>query len=45
MMKLLSLEKFDAVCNLAAQSWCYDIVITNPDVYMQSNIIGFMNIH
>ena len=43
MMKLFKSEKFDAVCNLAAQAGVR-YSLTNPDVYMQSNIIGFMNI-
>ena len=43
MMKLFESEKFDAVCNLAAQAGVR-YSLTNPDVYMQSNIIGFMNI-
>ena len=40
MMKLFESEKFDAVCNLAAQAGVR-YSLTNPDVYMQSNIIGF----
>jgi UDP-glucuronate 4-epimerase len=36
-------EKFDAVCNLAAQAGVR-YSITNPDVYIKSNIVGFMNI-
>lgn len=36
-------EKFDAVINLAAQAGVR-YSITNPDVYIQSNIIGFFNI-
>src|SRR5574344_925915 len=43
MMKLFESEKFDAVCNLSAQAGVR-YSLTNPDVYMQSNIIGFMNI-
>jgi UDP-glucuronate 4-epimerase len=43
MMKLFEQEKFDAVCNLAAQAGVR-YSLTNPDVYMDSNIIGFMNI-
>lgn len=43
MMKLFKEEKFDAVCNLAAQAGVR-YSLTNPDVYMDSNIIGFMNI-
>ncbi len=36
-------EKFDAVCNLAAQAGVR-YSIENPDAYIHSNIIGFMNI-
>ena len=43
MMKLFKEEKFDAVCNLAAQAGVR-YSLTNPDAYMDSNIIGFMNI-
>ncbi len=43
MMKLFEEEKFDAVCNLAAQAGVR-YSLTNPDAYMGSNIIGFMNI-
>lgn len=43
MMKLFADEKFDAVCNLAAQAGVR-YSLTNPDAYMGSNIIGFMNI-
>jgi len=43
MMKLFEDEKFDAVCNLAAQAGVR-YSLTNPDAYMDSNIIGFMNI-
>ncbi len=43
MMKLFETEKFDAVCNLAAQAGVR-YSLTNPDVYMDSNIIGVMNI-
>lgn len=43
MMKLFKEEKFDAVCNLAAQAGVR-YSLTNPDSYMDSNIIGFMNI-
>jgi UDP-glucuronate 4-epimerase len=40
---LFETEKFDAVCNLAAQAGVrYSLV--NPDAYIQSNIIGFINI-
>ena len=43
MDKLFKTEKFDAVCNLAAQAGVR-YSLTNPDAYMGSNIIGFMNI-
>ena len=43
MMALFESEKFDAVCNLAAQAGVR-YSLTNPDAYMSSNIIGFMNI-
>ncbi|CAM1373386.1 Protein CapI [Tenacibaculum litopenaei] len=36
-------ESFDVVCNLAAQAGVR-YSIENPDVYVQSNIVGFMNI-
>ena len=42
-MKLFETEKFDAVCNLAAQAGVR-YSLTNPDAYIDSNIIGFMNI-
>jgi UDP-glucuronate 4-epimerase len=43
MVELFKAEKFDAVCNLAAQAGVR-YSLTNPDAYMGSNIIGFMNI-
>lgn len=43
MMQLFEQEEFDAVCNLAAQAGVR-YSLTNPDAYMDSNIIGFMNI-
>jgi UDP-glucuronate 4-epimerase len=43
MQKLFETQKFDAVCNLAAQAGVR-YSLTNPDAYMGSNIIGFMNI-
>lgn len=43
MMRLFESEGFDAVCNLAAQAGVR-YSLTNPDAYMDSNIIGFMNI-
>ena len=36
-------EKFDIVCNLAAQAGVR-YSIENPDAYIQSNIVGFLNI-
>jgi UDP-glucuronate 4-epimerase len=36
-------NKFDAVCNLAAQAGVR-YSLTNPDVYIDSNIKGFLNI-
>ncbi len=41
--KLFEKEQFDAVCNLAAQAGVR-YSLTNPDAYIQSNIIGFINI-
>lgn len=43
MEKLFATEQFDAVCNLAAQAGVR-YSIENPDAYIHSNIIGFMNI-
>jgi len=40
---LFSIEKFDRVINLAAQAGVR-YSITNPDAYIQSNIVGFINI-
>lgn len=42
-LKTFELERFDAVINLAAQAGVR-YSITNPDVYMESNVIGFYNI-
>jgi len=42
-MKLFKKEAFDAVCNLAAQAGVR-YSLTNPDAYIQSNIVGFMNL-
>ena len=40
---LFKKEKFDAVCNLAAQAGVrYSLI--NPDAYINSNIVGFINI-
>src|SRR3990167_10730560 len=36
-------KAFDAVCNLAAQA-CVRYSIENPHAYIQSNIVGFLNI-
>jgi nucleoside-diphosphate-sugar epimerase len=41
--RLFSDYSFDIVVNLAAQTGVRNS-ITNPDVYIQSNIIGFYNI-
>ena len=42
-MKLFEEQKFDAVCNLAAQAGVrYSLI--NPDAYIQSNIVGFANL-
>jgi len=43
LMTLFKEQQFDAVCNLAAQAGVR-YSLTNPDAYMDSNIIGFMNI-
>ena len=40
---LFKIQKFDAVCNLAAQAGVR-YSIENPDAYISSNIVGFMNI-
>jgi len=41
--KLFEFENFDAVCNLAAQAGVR-YSIENPHAYIQSNVVGFMNI-
>lgn len=41
--KLFAAEKFDKVVNLAAQAGVR-YSITNPYTYMQSNMVGFLNI-
>ncbi|KIM09980.1 MAG: capsule biosynthesis protein CapI [Sulfurovum sp. FS06-10] len=41
--ELFAVEKFDAVCNLAAQAGVR-YSLTNPQAYIDSNIIGFINI-
>ena len=43
LFKLFKEEKFDKVCNLAAQAGVR-YSFTNPDAYIQSNIVGHMNI-
>lgn len=40
---LFASQKFDKVCNLAAQAGVR-YSLTNPDVYVSSNIAGFLNI-
>jgi len=42
-ISLFATEKFDKVCNLAAQAGVR-YSLTNPDVYINSNITGFLNI-
>jgi UDP-glucuronate 4-epimerase len=41
--KVFEVGHFDAVCNLAAQAGVR-YSLTNPEAYIQSNIIGFLNI-
>ena len=41
--RIFSEQSFDKVCNLAAQAGVR-YSLTNPDAYIQSNIVGFMNI-
>jgi len=41
--ELFATEKFDAVCNLAAQAGVR-YSLSNPDAYISSNIVGFVNI-
>jgi len=43
LFKLFETEKFDKVCNLAAQAGVR-YSLTNPDAYINSNIVGHMNI-
>ena len=43
LFSLFKEKNFDIVCNLAAQAGVR-YSIENPDVYIQSNIIGFLNI-
>jgi UDP-glucuronate 4-epimerase len=41
--QLFETEKFDCVCNLAAQAGVR-YSIENPHAYIQSNVVGFMNV-
>ena len=41
--KIFETEKFDAVCNLAAQAGVR-YSLENPHAYIQSNVVGFLNI-
>lgn len=41
--KIFKNERFDGVCNLAAQAGVR-YSLTNPDAYVESNIVGFLNI-
>ncbi|MCJ8325307.1 MAG: NAD-dependent epimerase [Rhizobiales bacterium] len=41
--KIFEIEKFDKVCHLAAQAGVR-YSIENPNVYIQSNVVGFLNI-
>ena len=43
LLKLFLNEKIDIVCNLAAQAGVR-YSLSNPDTYIQSNIVGFLNI-
>ncbi|MDC0115754.1 NAD-dependent epimerase [Methylophilaceae bacterium] len=43
MMQLFAEQQFDAVCNLAAQAGVR-YSLTNPDAYIESNIVDFTNI-
>lgn len=43
LFKLFTTSKFDVVCNLAAQAGVR-YSIENPNAYIQSNIVGFLNI-
>lgn len=43
LMNLCKKEKFDVIVNLAAQAGVR-YSISNPDAYIQSNVIGFLNI-
>lgn len=41
--KLFESQKFDVVCNLAAQAGVR-YSIKNPEIYIDSNVVGFLNI-
>ena len=41
--KLFETQKFDAVCNLAAQAGVR-YSLENPHAYIQSNVVGFLTI-
>ena len=41
--KLFSSQKFDVVCNLAAQAGVR-YSIQNPEAYIDSNVVGFLNV-
>ena len=41
--KLFETEKFDVVCNLAAQAGVR-YSIENPSAYVESNLVGFCNL-
>lgn len=41
--KIFSEQQFDSICNLAAQAGVR-YSITNPEAYIDSNIVGFLNI-
>jgi len=43
LLQVFKEERFDAVCNLAAQAGVR-YSLKNPDAYIGSNIVGFMNI-
>lgn len=43
LFQLFATENFEVVCNLAAQAGVR-YSIENPDAYIQSNIVGFLNI-
>ncbi|WBX74128.1 NAD-dependent epimerase [Tenacibaculum pacificus] len=43
LFELFKTQEFDVVCNLAAQAGVR-YSIENPDAYIQSNVVGFLNI-